>query len=300
VRADQYDGSLTDLFELQGRIAVSVVRTIAPHVRERELVRAMRKQPQNLTAYDFVLQALDVMYRMDYESFSRARGLLQQAIAHDPGYAPAYSYTAYWYILRVGEWGSSDPDADTTAAVRHASAALERDGDDPLALAICGHVHAFLMKQYRRAISLLDRAIAAGPSSAMAWSMSSCTRGYLGDGALAVQHAEQGVRLSPLDARLFWHEGILAQAQYIAGEYEQALDWARSAFERNESIRFNIRTLIATLAALGRLDEAAEMAHYLLRLQPDFRLGPYAKLCPFPRAILEPWLDRLHLAGIPE
>ena len=40
IRADQYEGSLTDLFELQGRIAVSVVQTIAPHVQERELVRA--------------------------------------------------------------------------------------------------------------------------------------------------------------------------------------------------------------------------------------------------------------------
>jgi adenylate cyclase len=122
IRVDQYEGSLTDLFELQGRIAVNVVKTIAPQVRERELVRAMRKQPQNLTAYDFVLQALDLLYRMDYESFSRARGLLQQAIAHDPSYAPAYAYTAYWYVLRVGEMGSSDPVSDAAAAVSRARA----------------------------------------------------------------------------------------------------------------------------------------------------------------------------------
>jgi hypothetical protein len=45
-----------------------------------------------MTAYDLVLQALDLLYRMDGESFARARGLLQQAISHDPTYAPAYSY----------------------------------------------------------------------------------------------------------------------------------------------------------------------------------------------------------------
>src|SRR5205823_9355671 len=134
----------------------------------------------------------------------------------------------------------------------------------------------------------------------MAWSMSSATRGYLGEGALAIQHAEQGVRLSPLDSRLFWHEGVLAQAYYIAGEYEQALDWARSAFERNESIRFNIRTLIATLAALGQLDEAAETGRSLLRLQPDFRLGPYPQRCPFPQPDLDTRIDRLRLAGQPD
>ncbi|MDP8921553.1 MAG: adenylate/guanylate cyclase domain-containing protein [Chloroflexota bacterium] len=300
IRSDQYDGSLSDLTELQGRIAVNVVRTIAPHVHERELVRAMRKPPHSLTAYDYVLQALDRLYRMDYESFSRARGLLQQAIAHDPGYAPAYSYTALWYIFRVGEIGAPDPDADAAAAEIHASAALERDGGDALALAICGHVQSYLLKDYSKAISLLDRAIAAGPSSAMAWTMSSATHGYICDGPTAVRHGEQGVRLSPLDARLFWHEGLLAQAHYVDGNYEQALEWVRGALERNEYIRYNIRTLIATLVALGRTEEAAEAARHLLRVQPDFRLGSYSKRCPFQRPILDRWLARLWAAGLPE
>ena len=299
VRADRYDGESADLFELQERIAVDVVRTIAPHVRERELTRAKLKHPQSLTAYDFVLQALDVLYRMDYESFSRARGLLQQAIAHDPDYAPAYAYAAYWYIFRVGEMGSRDPEADAAAAAHYASAALERDADDARSLAMAGHVQAFMRREYRDAISLLDRALEAGPSAAIAWSMSSCTRGYVGDGATAVKHAERSVRLSPLDGQLFWHEGVLAQAHYIAGEYEQALDWARSAFGRNGSIRFNVRTLIATLAALGKLDDATDAAQYLLRLHPEFRLGPYAARCPFPEPIREQWLDRLQAAGLP-
>jgi adenylate cyclase len=299
IRTDQYDGSLSDLFELHARIAVNVVRTIAPHVHERELVRAMRKQPQNMNAYDLVLQALEPLYRMNYESFSRARGLLQQAIAHDPGYAPSYSYTALWYIFRVGEMGSRDTNADAVAAASHANAALELGGDDALSLAISGHVESYLFKRFREAISLLDRAISAGPSSAMAWSMSSATHGYVGEGKTAVKHGEQGVRLSPLDARLFWHEGLLAQAHYVDGDYEQALEWARSAVERNESIRFNIRTLIATLSALGKREEAAEAAQQLLRVQPDFRLDSYAKQCPFQSPVLEPWLTRLSAAGLP-
>jgi len=300
IRADQYDGSLIDLFELQGRITLNVVRTIAPQVHERELVRAMRKKPQNLTAYDFVLQAIDLLYRMDFESFSHARGLLQQAIAHDPGYATAHAYMAYWHIFRVGEMGSPDPGADAVAAAGHAAEALERDGDDALSLAIGGHVQSFLLRNYGQATSLLDRAIAASPSSAMAWTMSSLTRGFIGDGPAAVQHAEQGVRLSPLDARLFWHEGGLAQAHYINGTYAKALDWARSAVGRNESIRYNLRTLIATLAALGEVGEAAEAARHLQRIQPGFRLGPYSKNCPFPRPIRDIWLARLRSAGLPE
>jgi adenylate cyclase len=300
VRSDQYDGELNDLFELQNRIATSVVRTIAPQVRERELVRARRKHPQSLTAYDFVLQALDHLFRMDYESFSLARGILQQALASDPNYALAHAYTAWWYGLRVGEIGSPDPDADALAAISHADAALELDNEDAQVLALCGHAYAFHTRDYRRAIELYDRAIAAGPSAAMAWTMSSATRGYIGDGPTAVEHAEQGVRLSPLDERLYWHEGLLAQAHYVNGDYDEALEWVRSAVGRNESIRFNLRTLIATLVALGELEEAREVAGQLLRIQPDFRLGTYARRCPFLEPILGTWLARLRASGLPE
>ncbi len=74
VRSDQYDGDLADLFALQDRIAISVVKSIAPRVRERELTRALRKHPQSMTAYDLVLQALDLLYRMDYRVvFASAR-----------------------------------------------------------------------------------------------------------------------------------------------------------------------------------------------------------------------------------
>jgi adenylate cyclase len=299
IHSDQYDGNLADLFELQGRISLKVVKTIAPHVREQELRRALRKHPHNMTAYDLVLQALDLLYRMDHQSFSRARGLLQQAMCHDPSYAPAYSYTAYWYVFRVGELGSADP-ADVTAGAQYAAAAIERDSNDALALAIYGHVQSFLLKDYERAISFLDRALIAGPSLAMAWTMSSATCGYIGDGATAVHRAEQGVRLSPLDALMFWHEGILANAHYVNGNYEQAVAWARTAIGRNDSIRFVIRTLIASLAALGRTDEAAQAAMHLLRVQPDFRLGAYAKRCPFRAPILENWIARLRSAGLPD
>lgn len=300
VRSDQYDGDLAELFEVQDRIATNVVKTIAPNVRERELTRAMRKHPQNMTAYDFVLQALDFLYRMDDESFARARGLLQQAMTHDPGYAPAYSYTAYWYILRVGEIGSTDPVADAEAGAQHAAAAIERDPNDAMALAVYGHVQSFLLKRYDRAVSYLDRALEAGPSSAMAWSMSSATSGFIGDGPTAVKRAEQGVRLSPLDALTFWHEGLLAQAHYVNGDYEQAVNWAYSAIGRNGSIRFIYRTLIATLAALGRAQEAAAAARRLMQLQPEFRMSVYAKNCPFQGAILAQWLARLRSAGLPD
>lgn len=300
VSNDNHDGSQGELFELQDRIALKLVKTIAPNVRERELRRSLRKHPSSMTAYDLLLQALDLLYRMDADSFREARGLLQQAIALDPGYAPPYTYTALWHVFRVGEIGSPDPDADARAAADRASAAIERDGNDALALAIYGHVQAFLLRDTTTAIRFLDRAIEAGPSVAMAWTMSSATRGFVGDGPLAVAHAERGQRLAPADPYTFWHEGILAQAHYVNGDYEQAVTWARSAVAQNRSIRFTLRTLIASFVAQGRQPEAEVAARHLMQVQPDFRLGTYAQRCPFAEPILATWIGQLRAAGLPE
>jgi tetratricopeptide (TPR) repeat protein len=196
--------------------------------------------------------------------------------------------------------GSTEPVVDAAASIRHADLALELDSEDAQVLAICGHEYAYFTRDYRRAIDLFDRAIVAGPSLALAWSMSSATRGFVGDAATAVRHAELAVRLSPLDERLWWHEGLLAQAHYINGDFEEALDWVRFALERNGSARFNLRTLIASLVALGQMEEAAEVAQQLLRIQPDFRLSTYAQHCPFLEPTLGVWLDRLRLAGLSE
>ena len=63
IHADQHEGELDDLFHLQDRIAQGVVKTIAPNVRDRELKKSLRKHPQNMTAYDLVLQAMEPLYR---------------------------------------------------------------------------------------------------------------------------------------------------------------------------------------------------------------------------------------------
>ncbi|WP_194459678.1 adenylate/guanylate cyclase domain-containing protein [Bradyrhizobium sp. CCBAU 53421] len=300
IRSDLHEGDLRELFALQDRIAVNVVRQIAPQVRERELMRSMRKHPQNLTAYDLVLQALDLLYRMDYDSFSKARGLLEQAISYDPNFSLAYSYVALWYVFRIGEIGSPDPEGDAIAGARYAKEAIDRGGDDAFALAVYGHVQSFLLHDFQGARIALDRAIAAGPSSAMAWTMASATSGFLGDGPAALHQGEQGVRLSPLDARSFWHEGLFGQAHYVNGDYEQALEWVRGALNRNGLIRFNHRLLIATLGALGRREEAAEAARRYLEIQPGFRISSYAPRCPFRGEALDTWLGHLRSAGLPD
>jgi TolB-like protein len=40
IRSDRYDGEVAELFELQDRIALQVITTVVPQVRQHELARA--------------------------------------------------------------------------------------------------------------------------------------------------------------------------------------------------------------------------------------------------------------------
>jgi adenylate cyclase len=298
--ADRYEGNLSELFDLQDRIATRIVWSVAPHVREAELKRALRKRPENMNAYDLVMQAIDLIYRMQYAEFSRARAMLQKAIEADDSYASAYAYAALWQIHNINQGWANDHEADSHEAARLAAAAVERDPADGFALAILGHAKAVLFREYASAKEIFDRALAASPSNAMAWTLSSGVHSYTGLGKEAIERAEKGVRLSPVDTQSFFYWLFLALAHYVHGSYDEAIIWGRKSMALNPRLCSNLRFLIGSFVALGKLEEAKYVAQTLLQVQPRFRISTYARWCPLiedSRAVL---LERLRVAGIPE
>jgi adenylate cyclase len=298
--ADRLDGELSDLFDLQDRIAMRVVAAVAPHVRERELNRAIRKHPSSMTAYDLTLQAFDHLYRIDRESFYRSRELLRRAVEHDPGYAPAHSYTAYWHMLCIGQGWSLDVAADTAGAAKAAQAAIESDRNDALGLAFYGHMQSYLLKNYTTAMDFLERAVAAGPSCAWAHTMSSLTCGFVGDYATAVARAEHAVRLSPIGPDAFFHETVVSQAYYLVGRYDEAIAWGRMSVAHGEAQTSNLRCLIASLVAAGNVDEARTVAGRLLHWEPAFRLATFQSRTPLQGEARDRFIERLRAAGLPD
>ena len=127
------------------------------------------------------------------------------------------------HLRWVAQGWSEDEIADRRIAASNARLAIERDRNDAVALAIFGHIQSYLLKDYGIATDYLNRAMAVGPSCAVAWGYSSLTCGYLGDFATAVAQAERAVRLSPLGPEAFWFEHFLSQAYYLNGRYKDAV-----------------------------------------------------------------------------
>jgi class 3 adenylate cyclase/TolB-like protein len=298
--ADRYDGAMHDFFALQDRIALRTAGAIAPFVRERELRRATRKDASNMTAYDLMLQALDQMYAQDRDALVRAEGLLLNAIELDPTYATAYSHLGYLQLFRIGQGWSENEHQDRVRAVEFAQRAVELDHNDAQALAIVGLLRGYLLKDHEWALAILERAIAAGPSCALAWTFSSLTCGIMGDTDAALVRAQNGLRLSPVgpDAGC-WHEHALSQAYYLAGRFDEAIIWGRAAASHGNQTS-NLRCLTVSLVAAGKLDEAREIADRLMQVSPGFRLHSFRDYTPLKGEVRDVFVERLRLAGLPE
>ena len=298
---DRFEIRIDHLFQLQDRIATQVAGRVVPHLRQSELRRGLRKHPENMDAYDFFLQGLDLLYRMETEAFSRARGMLQRSISLDPNYARPYAYVAKWHIFRVGQGWSHDHGADTAAAAEFAAAAYARDQGDALAQAILGHVHSFLMKDPATGSHYLEEARSMSPSDAMAWALSSSTATYLGHSDQAIEQAAEALRLAPRDAHAFFYEETMALAQYWAGHYDQAIDWAERSARHNRAFSANLRCLVGALVAVGRRADARRWAEVLLSVEPGFNLRDFRIRSPFQQhPDHESFLSHLVAAGLPE
>jgi adenylate cyclase len=295
----RYDGAIADLFAFQDQVAMRVVADIEPRVKEWELRQTLRKRSEDLDAYDLTLRGLSLLSRLDYDAFSQARGLLQQAIVLDPDYSVPYAHAAHWHIFRVGQGWSPDPAADGVEGRRLAATAVDLDHDNAPALAILGHTNSFILRQPEVGLNYFGRALDASPNCAMAWALSSATHSYLGRGTDAVTQAEQALRLSPRDIHAFYYQTALTLAHYTSGNHEAAVASGLRAVSQNPAFCTNLRHTAASLAALGRLDEARRIADLHARAQPGFTLKRFEQNCPYQRDQAAIFLDHLRQAGFP-
>jgi adenylate cyclase len=298
---DRFSGETEDLFALQDELSARVVATIAPQVQESELKRVLRKHPESLDAYECVLRGLDLLYRFEDGKSEQALPLFQRAIALDPAYATAYALAATCYGERFYRGESPDPAGDSREIERLSRLALTLDRFDPLALSLVGHIRSWLFRDYDQAIELFDRALAANPSSAIAWLRSSATFSYIGETREARRRVDIGLRLSPYDAHVFFSYGLVGLASYAAGDWADAVQWGRRSVAANPRFVGNMRFLAASLAASGQLEEARAVGQALLQLNPNFRVRAFAE----GHAFKDPgqrrlFGDHLVMAGLPE
>ena len=300
VWADRFDGSISNIFELQDEMSLSVAKRIVPFVRELELKRTHAQRPENLTAYERMLQAIDLLHHGSRKDLDQAQAMLAAAIQSDPSFVAPYAWLARLHVLRVGQGWSSDPAHDASEANRYVESALEKDSTDSWALSVSGLVAAYLNKDLETAISRYDKALTTNPSSAPAWVWSTSAHAWIGQSKEAVKRSHRAIELSPFDPHMYTFTSLAGTAHAEDGQYEKAIEFCQRSLRENKMYTATHKILTVSLALADHIDEARQSAGELLKLEPDLTVSEFRKRYPGnENSRIELFCKALAIAGIP-
>jgi adenylate cyclase len=300
VWADRFDGELADIFDLQDQVTASVVGAIEPSLNLAEIERAKAKPTENLNAYDLYLRALPNYYARTKSGSDDVLRLLRKAISLDPSYAIAKALIAACIATRDNQNFMND-DTETAEGIRVAREALETGRDDPGVLQFAGFALSYLAKDYEAGLAALDRALALNANSAQAYNSSGWVRAFSGDWRTAVEHLKRALRLSPLDLGIGLTLEGLAVAYEIAGDYEEALKYGMRSLREMPQLASTHRHVAASLALLGRTEEARDAVRGLLVIEPGSTISSWSKHIPYRDLnFVERFVRGLREAGLPE
>lgn len=300
VWARTHDTSATLDFADQDRLVAQIVSYLAPRVRDLELTRIRGKRPESLTIYEKALLAREHMLTLQRGRFDEARALLDDILAHEPGYADAHALLSDWYSLYLSQGWFADRQTAVAESEAESERALALDAENCRALTLHAHRRALLRRDFEGAMDMFDRALSAWPGSAHTWQWSSYTWAYVGDAAEAIRRCTRALELSPRDREAHQFYSALCVAHYTAGEYAEAGRWGLKAIGEPQVLRATLRWTAASLAAGGNLDAAREVAARAMREMPDQRVRDVVRNSPYREAARrEAYGMHLLLAGLP-
>ena len=299
--AERFEGTLEDIFELQDRVAASVVGAIAPQLERAEIERAKRKPTESLDAYDHYLRGMASMHGGTREGIDEALPLFGAAMRLDPEFASAYGMAAWCHFWRKVNGWMADRPREVAEGVRLARRAVELDRYDAVALTRSGHALGHLVGDLDGGIALLDRAVVLDPNLAAAWFLGGFLRAWRGEPGTAIEHFERAMRLSPLDPELYRMQAGMALAHLLAGRFGAASSWAEKAFRDLPDFLMVVGIIAASHALAGRTAEGRRAMRHLRQLDPALRISNLRDWLPLRRPEdVSTFAEGLRKAGLPE
>jgi adenylate cyclase len=281
VWAERYDRDLSDIFAVQDEITASVAGVIEPALAEAEQQRVLHKPPDRLDAWEAYQRGLWHFNKYGAEDNKIAQTFFRQAIALDPNFAPGH----YGYALaRVFDfWLYSTvafTDVDKTA-LEEARLAVSLDGKDAMAHAVLS-TSMNMRGEWETAAAEARAALALNPNNAFA--MGCLGRALTGSGYYveAIDQSRRALWSSPHDPLTWAWTAFLGHAQFCSRDFAAALDTLRQVIRMRPRHTFALEYIAASLAHLGRLDEARE-ALKRVRAQVPEQLQRYRQRPPFRR-----------------
>jgi tetratricopeptide (TPR) repeat protein len=205
------------------------------------------------------------------EHMTQARGLFERALARDPDNVEALVGTANVDVRRGMIYVPDDRAVAFATAEATLAKALSLVPEHALAHFVLGLVQ-MSTNRVRQGIAECERALALDRNLARGHAALGIAKYYLGVAEETEAHINEAFRLSPRDTDAHIWLAIAGTAKLLLGRDEEAIVLLRRSIENNRNLPAAHFWLAATLAHLGKLNEARAAVQAGLALNPSFTM----------------------------
>ena len=302
--AERFDKPLADLFDMQDEIVARLAGALNAQLVAAEARRA--EQAPNPDSMDLYFQGLAWFNKgITRDNLAQAQSFFDRALTADPGNVDALIGSARADAVEGANFFVTDPMAAFTAAEAKLAKALSSVPDHALGHLYLGFVD-IMTKRAAEGIAECEHVLELDRNLAAAHASIGLGKVFIGRAEETEAHIVEALRLSPRDTMAYAWMTQAGIAKNILGLWEQAVAWFRRAIEANRNYPHQYFAMSATLAQLGRLDEAHSAVKAGLALNSSFSISRFranlAARCEDQRflAQLEPILEGMRKAGLPE
>jgi TolB-like protein len=302
VWAERFDKPVTDFFVMQDEIVSRLANQLSTELLRAEASRS-EKAP-NPDSFDLVLQGWAWMFKeRTLENLARARSFFERALQRDSDNAGALVLIAFVDFIAAVTFRPDDLAARLAAAEAAATKALSLSPENARAHECLGSILS-ATRRGEQAIARCERALSIDPNLANAHATMGWSKAITGRAEETEAHVREAFRLSPRDTGASQWLFIVGAAKSLSGRHEEAVAWFRRSIEASRTNPYVHFHLAASLALLGRFEEARAAAATGLALDPKFTTARFQAFPfgdnPTYLAGRERIVDGMRMAGLPE
>ncbi|KRR09761.1 adenylate cyclase, partial [Bradyrhizobium jicamae] len=300
--AERFDKPVGDLFDMQDEIVSRLASTLNTQLVAAEARRSERSL--HPSALDLYFQGMARWNkRWTPTHMTEARSFFERALELEPDNVEALVGIAAVDAASATLFVADDAEERLAAAEMALIKALSLAPQHALAHMFLGIVQ-FTSNRATQGIAECEHALALNRNLAEAHGSLGGAKLFVGRAAETQAHVEEALRLSPRDEGVHRWMSYVGVAKLQLGADAEAAEWLGRCLKANPNYPFAHFELAATLALLGRLDEARAAATAGLALDPTFTIRrvkalPYRGNQTF-RAGSRRIIEGMRLAGVPE
>ena len=299
VWAERFDRAFISPFDLQDDIVRSIVATLHQQLYlSAGRAAVARRDRSNTDLWSLLQRSWVRLHDLTPEAVAEAREVAERALAMAPDNARANFLVGCMLFHQAIMMYLPDYEALMKRALFHGERAIALDENDEHAHWSLGGIY-WALGQRDAAVAEFERTLEINPN----WSLGLSDLGeclcYMGRAREGLAKIEEALRMNPRDPSIFFRFAAMAIGHYVLDEFEAAERWARKAVQRRRQFYFGHVLLVASLARLGRIAEAAGAAQEMRTLFPKFTIAEL-KNATFAATVFERLSSDLRSAGIPE